>query len=113
MEGFVNLEGLGVQGIVDGHAIIAGRESLLADSAMPITAELRAAKDTAETLGQTAILAGWDGQLRALLVVADTVKPTSAEAMTRLRGLGFDPGCSPATTNERASPSPNSRNPPK
>ncbi|MCU1359857.1 MAG: carbonate dehydratase [Ilumatobacteraceae bacterium] len=91
VDDFVNLEGLGVQGIVDGHAIIAGRESLLADWAMPITAELRAAKDEAEMLGQTAILAGWDGQLRALLVVADTVKPTSAEAITRLRGHGLNP----------------------
>ena len=91
VDDFVNLEGLGVQGIVDGHAIVAGRESLLADWAMPITAELRAAKDGAETLGQTAILAGWDGQLRALLVVADTVKPTSAEAITRVRGLGLNP----------------------
>jgi len=91
VDDFANLEGLGVQGIVDGHAIIAGRESLLADWAMPISAELRAAKDEAETLGQTAILAGWDGQLRALLVVADTVKPTSAEAITRLRELGLNP----------------------
>jgi Cu+-exporting ATPase len=91
VEDFANLEGLGVQGIVDGHAIIAGRESLLADWVMPITAELRAAKDEAEALGQTAILAGWDGQLHALFVVADTVKPTSAEAITRLRGLGLNP----------------------
>ena len=91
VDDFVNLEGLGVQGVVDGHAIIAGRESLLADWAMPITAELRAAKDEAETLGQTAILAGWDGQLRALLVVADALKPTSAEAVTRLRALGLNP----------------------
>jgi Cu+-exporting ATPase len=91
VDDFANLQGLGVQGIVDGRAIIAGRELLLADWAMPITAELKAAKDEAETLGRTAILAGWDGQLRALLVVADTVKPTSAEAITRLRGLGLNP----------------------
>jgi Cu+-exporting ATPase len=91
VDDFANLEGLGVQGIVDGYAIVAGRESLLDDWAMPITAELRAAKDAAETLGQTAILAGWDGQLRALLIVADTVKPTSAEAISRLRGLGLNP----------------------
>jgi Cu+-exporting ATPase len=91
VEGFTNLQGLGVQGIVDGHAIIAGRELLLADWAMPITVELKAAKDEAESLGRTAILAGWDGQLRAMLVVADTVKPTSAEAITRLRNLGLNP----------------------
>jgi Cu+-exporting ATPase len=91
VEDFANLQGLGVQGIVDGHAIIAGRELLLADWAMPITADLKAAKDEAESLGRTAILAGWDGQLRAMLVVADTVKPTSAEAITRLRGLGLNP----------------------
>jgi Cu+-exporting ATPase len=88
---FANLEGLGVHGVVDDHAVIAGRESLLADWAMPITPQLRAAKDEAEALGRTAILAGWDGQLRALLVVADTVKPTSAEAITRLQGLGLSP----------------------
>ncbi len=91
VDDFANLQGLGVRGIVDGHAIIAGRELLLADWAMPITAELKAAKDEAEALGRTAILAGWDGRLRALLVVADSVKPTSAEAITRLRGLGLNP----------------------
>jgi Cu+-exporting ATPase len=91
VDDFANLEGLGVHGIVDGHAIIAGRESLLADWAMPITAGLRSAKDEAEALGQTAILAGWDGQLRALFIVADTVKPSSAEAIGRLRGLGLNP----------------------
>ena len=90
-EDFASLQGLGVQGIVDGHAIVAGRERLLADWAMPLTEELRAAKVEAESLGRTAILAGWDGELRAMLVVADTVKATSREAIERLRSLGLEP----------------------
>jgi Cu+-exporting ATPase len=91
VEGFASLEGLGVQGIVDGHAVIAGRERLLADWAMPLTAGLREAKERAEADGRTPVLAGWDGQIRGLLVVADTIKPTSAEAVDRLRSLGLTP----------------------
>ncbi|MEO7557180.1 MAG: heavy metal translocating P-type ATPase, partial [Acidimicrobiales bacterium] len=91
VDGFKNLQGLGVRGMVDGHDVLVGRERLLAENAMPLTPELRAAKDAAETLGRTAILAGWDGAIRALLVVADTVKPTSAEAVHRLQSLGLTP----------------------
>ena len=91
VESFASLEGLGVQGVVDGHAIVAGREHLLVDWSMPITAELQAAKDKAESAGRTAVLAGWDGQIRAVLVVADTVKPTSAAAVAQLRSMGLTP----------------------
>ena len=61
VEGFTNREGLGVQGIVGGHAIVAGRPALLADWAMHLPAELDAARQAAEARGQTAIVAGWDG----------------------------------------------------
>jgi Cu+-exporting ATPase len=91
VENFANLEGLGVQGTVDGHAVIAGRERLLDDWAMRLTPELRAAKETAEALGHSPVCIGWDGAIRAVIVVADTVKPTSAEAISGLRALALTP----------------------
>jgi Cu+-exporting ATPase len=91
VEGFTNLEGLGVQGVIEGRGLVAGRERLLADWALDLPDDLRAAKDGAEALGRTPVLVGWDGAARAVLVVADTIKPTSAEAVTRLRRLGLTP----------------------
>jgi P-type Cu+ transporter len=90
-ESFENLQGIGVRGVVEGRAVLAGRERLLADSGMPITTGLRAAQDAAEALGRTAVFVGWDGAVRALLVVGDTVKPTSTQAISRLRELGLTP----------------------
>ncbi len=89
VEGFANRQGLGVEGVVEGHAIIAGRPALLADWAMHLPSELDAARAAAEQRGQTAIAAGWDGRVAAIFVVADTVKPTSAEAIARLQALGL------------------------
>ncbi|GAA1958003.1 heavy metal translocating P-type ATPase [Kitasatospora viridis] len=91
VEGFENLPGLGVQGVVDGHAVLAGRERLLADWSQPLTGALAEAKAAAEAAGRTAVAVGWDGAARAVLVVADTVKPTSAEAVRELRRLGLRP----------------------
>jgi Cu+-exporting ATPase len=89
VEGFANREGLGVEGVVDGRALIVGRPALLADWAMHLPPELEAARRAAESRGQTAIAAGWDGKAAAIFVVADTVKPTSAEAIARLKALGL------------------------
>ncbi len=88
---FANVPGLGVQGVVDGHAVLAGRERLLADWAMELPAELGLAKEEAEAAGRTAVVVAWDGQARAVLEIADAVKETSAEAITRLRALGLTP----------------------
>ncbi|CAM2784207.1 cation-translocating P-type ATPase [Prescottella defluvii] len=91
VEDFVNVEGKGVQGIVDGHAVVAGRESLLADWSQHLPADLAEAKQDAERRGQTAIAAGWDGQARAVFVVADAIKDTSADAVRRFKELGLTP----------------------
>jgi Cu+-exporting ATPase len=88
---FGNVEGLGVKGTVDGHAVLVGRPALLADAAMPLPPQLDSARRAAEAKGQTAIAAGWDGEARAVVVVADTLKPTSAEAIAALRQLGLRP----------------------
>jgi Cu+-exporting ATPase len=91
VESFANREGLGVEGVVAGHAVVVGRARLVADWALHPPAALDAARDEAEAAGRTAIVAAWDGSARAVLVVADTVKPTSAEAVAALRGLGLRP----------------------
>jgi Cu+-exporting ATPase len=96
VEGFANVEGLGVQGVVPGadgttHAVLAGRPRLLEEWSQHLPPELVRARADAEADGRTAVAVGWDGQARAVLVVSDTVKPTSAEAVAQLRGLGLRP----------------------
>ncbi|HTN55396.1 MAG TPA: heavy metal translocating P-type ATPase [Microbacterium sp.] len=91
VESFQSIDGRGVSGIVDGHAVIVGRQSLLEEWASHPSAELLAAKADAEAAGQTAVLVAWDGDARGLVVVSDEVKPTSAEAVAALKALGLTP----------------------
>ncbi|WP_369056567.1 heavy metal translocating P-type ATPase [Kineococcus terrestris] len=88
---FQNLEGLGVQGVVDGRAVVVGRPRLLEQWSQHLPAELAAARTEAERQGGTAVAVGWDGRARGVVVVADAVKPTSAEAVAQLRALGLRP----------------------
>jgi P-type Cu+ transporter len=91
VDDFRNRPGLGVEGVVDGHGVVAGRRALLDDWALDLSDELTAAHRAAEAAGRTAGGAGWDGQARALFVVADEPKPTSAAAVEELRSLNLDP----------------------
>ncbi|MBV1946346.1 cation-translocating P-type ATPase [Streptomyces sp. BV129] len=84
-EHFENVPGRGVRGRVDGREVAAGR---LYDT---LPEELAAARSRAEQEGRTAVVAGWDGEPRAVLAVADAVKETSAEAVRELRALGLTP----------------------
>ena len=92
MAGFTNHQGRGVAGVADGYAVLAGRRGWLeSEWAQPVPAGLAARAGEAEAAGQTTVYAGWDGRVRGLFVVSDTVKPTSAEAIAGLRGMGLSP----------------------
>jgi Cu+-exporting ATPase len=91
VEDFRNIEGLGVEGTVGGRTVLVGRPALLAERGFALSPELAEARAGAEQHGQTAVAAAWDGEARALFVVADTVKSTSAEAVEALKRLGLRP----------------------
>ncbi|MCM3849205.1 heavy metal translocating P-type ATPase [Pseudonocardia sp. DR1-2] len=88
---FTNHEGLGVQGVVDGHAVLVGRPRLLEQWSVPLPDDLAAVAADESARGRTTVAVAWDGAARAVFVVADTVKPTSAEAIAEFRRLGLRP----------------------
>ncbi|MFH8374062.1 heavy metal translocating P-type ATPase [Streptomyces cyaneofuscatus] len=90
-EDFANVPGLGVQGVVDGHAVLVGRPRLLADAGITLPLELAAALAEAGEQGRTAVAVAWAGEARGVLGVADAVKDGSAAAVAQLRDLGLRP----------------------
>jgi Cu+-exporting ATPase len=89
---FENHGGRGVTGVVEQRELAAGRYSWLHDErALDAPDALRVAAETAETDGKTPVWLAVDGQIRAVIVVADTVKATSPAAIAELRDLGLTP----------------------
>ena len=91
VESFENIAGRGVSGMVEGRAVLAGRPALMADWSLALSPDLQAAYDAAEDDAKTAVVVAWDGAVRAVLVVTDTVKADAAPALEALRGLGLRP----------------------
>jgi P-type Cu+ transporter len=86
---FVALPGLGARGTVDGREVTVGREHLFRHLGMTVPTVLAAECARWEHAGGTVVLAGWGGQVRGAIAVADTVKPSAAAAVGELRRLGL------------------------
>ncbi|MFB7966963.1 heavy metal translocating P-type ATPase [Streptomyces rubiginosohelvolus] len=90
-EDFTNVPGLGVQGIIEGHAVLVGRPRLIADAGIPLPPSLSRALEEDEAHGRTAVVVAWDGEAQGVFGVADAVKDSSAAAVAELRALGLEP----------------------
>jgi Cu+-exporting ATPase len=85
---FRNHAGAGVEALVDGTTVRVGRPSSLSQE---LTDEAFAWQERAEALGQTVVAVVWDDTLHGLLALADTLKPSSAQAIAELKALGLTP----------------------
>ncbi|HEY5887743.1 MAG TPA: heavy metal translocating P-type ATPase [Acidimicrobiales bacterium] len=88
---FHSTPGLGVRGTVEGRSVAIGRSEHVHDAVTTVPERLIRAREEAEAAGRTPVLVGWDGSVRAVLVIADRVKPSSAPAVRALRELGLHP----------------------
>ena len=88
---FQNRAGLGIEAVVDGHAVVVGRPALLAEWGLALPAGLAHAREQAEAAGQTVVAVAADGAVRGLIGVADRIKPSSRAAIDELRRLGLTP----------------------
>ncbi len=89
-ESVTSLAGLGVRGIVDGVEILVGKPELMREHALePSDSQLH---DFArmEAAAQTAFMAGWDGKVRGVIGVADSLRLESASAVQQLAGMDID-----------------------
>jgi Cu+-exporting ATPase len=91
VEAFQASAGLGAHGLVEGGAVVVGRPAFLEERGVTLPPALEDARREAESQGRTAVAVAGDGRALAILIVSDTVKPTSAEAVRELRDLGLTP----------------------
>ncbi|MDA8067907.1 heavy metal translocating P-type ATPase [Conexibacter sp. DBS9H8] len=90
-EGFANQAGLGVQAVVDGHAVLVGRPAFLAEWSVKLPDDLNAQAQRLEEQGNTVVVVAWDGAARGVVAVADQVKASSAQAIAEFKALGLQP----------------------
>ncbi len=87
---FEAVAGHGVRATVEGEVVHVGRRKLMAEAGLMGCTDLDAAAERLEEQGKTAILVGWDGRVRGVLAVADTLRDDAPAVVADLRGLGVE-----------------------
>ena len=86
---FESVTGRGAMGVIDGHSVVVGNATMMEDRSFDAS-PLAADADRLTGEAKTVVFVGVDGRLAALVAIADPIKPTSVEAVRRLRALGLD-----------------------
>ena len=89
LTGFAALPGAGVRGSAVGREVTVASPAFFTELGAGVPAELRAAVTEAENNARTVVLAGWDGQAKAAIVIADQLRPGAGAAVARLHRLGL------------------------
>jgi P-type E1-E2 ATPase len=84
-----SLAGLGVVGSINGHMVVVGKEKLVVDRGLYVADRWHDSLAKLEGEGKTAFLAGWDGEVRGVIAVADVVRNESRVAVGRLEAAGI------------------------
>ncbi len=86
---FAAITGQGVRAEVEDTTVWVGRRSLMADNELHLSDALASRATDLEEAGRTAVLVGWDGEVRGVLAVADELKTDAATTVARLTGMGL------------------------
>jgi len=91
-ESFASHAGFGVQAVLEGSLVVAGRPEWVEDQwSVHLPIRFRGEAEVLEAAGGTVIAVARDGDFLGIVAVSDTVKPTSADAIARFRALGLRP----------------------
>lgn len=87
---FSSVAGHGVRGTVEGIRISVGRRKFMSEEGLALTAELEGEATDLEGSGRTAVFAGWNGSVRGVLGVADTLKDSAVPVVRQLHEMGLE-----------------------
>jgi heavy metal translocating P-type ATPase len=90
VEELVTEAGMGARARVDGHTVYVGKSAYLEASGLDGHERWMNDFDRLQSSGHTTFMAGWDGSVRGVVAVSDSLRLESIEAVRRLKNLGVD-----------------------